>query len=44
LLKVTKNSLKEVMKGIGIENAESIVAELADEIVKNQSMFLMIAA
>ncbi len=43
LLKVTSNFLKEIIKGLGIEDADAIVAELADEIVKNQSVFLMMA-
>lgn len=43
LLKVTRNSLKELIKGVGIEDADAIVVQLSDEIVKNQSMFLMMA-
>jgi hypothetical protein len=43
LLKVTNNSLKVILKGVGIDNADAIVAELANEIVKNQSVFLMMA-
>ncbi len=43
LLKVTNNSLKNLLKDMGIDSADTIVAKLADEIVKNQSVFLMMA-
>ncbi len=43
LLKVTNNSLKEILKTMGIDKADAVVAELASVIVKNQSVFLMMA-
>jgi hypothetical protein len=43
LLKVTNNSLKTFLKDMGIDGAEAIVAKLAGEIIKNQSVFLMMA-
>ncbi len=43
LLKVTNNSLKEILKAMGIENTDAVIAELASDIIKNQSVLLMMA-
>ncbi|HME56360.1 MAG TPA: hypothetical protein VKM55_29445 [Candidatus Lokiarchaeia archaeon] len=43
LLRVVNNSLKQMMIDFHIDGYDYIVTKLSDEIVKNQSLFLMIA-
>lgn len=43
LILVTNNSLKNLLMDIGIDGAEAIVADLARDLVKNQSLLLMMS-